>query len=72
MSFQHAALFSFVHALRLIIKCSVCYTLIAIEVTLLVSTNKVSLEINAGKTKYMFVCQQQIAVHYNTMTKNRL
>jgi len=72
MSFQHAALFSFVHALRLIISCSVRYILITIEVALLVSTNKISLEINAGKTMYVFVCQQQIAVHYNTMTKNRL
>jgi hypothetical protein len=72
MSFQHAALFSFIHALRLIIKCNVCYTLIAIEVSLLASSSKVSLEINAGKTKYVFLCQQQIAVHYNTMTKIHL
>ena len=56
MSFQHV-MFSFVHALRLIIKCSLYYTLIATEVALLVSSNQASLEINAGKTKYVFVCQ---------------
>jgi hypothetical protein len=65
-------LFSFIYALRLIIKCSACYTLIATEVALFVSSNKVSLEINAGKTKYVFVCQQQSAAHYKTMTKNCL
>jgi hypothetical protein len=42
------------------------------EVALLVSTNQVSLEINARKTKYVFVCQQQNTVHYTTVTTNHL
>jgi hypothetical protein len=52
-------------------KCTFCYSLIAIEEALLVSSSQVSLDINAGKAKYVFMSQPQNTVHDNTKTVNK-